>query len=162
MYIYVLIACLFPQFLAIIAFSLVAGFSVETTFNIACNPSQLGDTFNYTVKSSYSFGYINGIEESFRNGTLYRSKLEASVGRGVQQNAQFFVTWGVFTMFYCIIALLVYMLVTANEQWEKAFDFLVFTVRTVFCMALKMHEIFTRLSKQSKCSSPKTVIFKEK
>lgn len=128
MYIYVLITCLFPQLLAIIAFSLVAGFSVETAFNFVC--SQSGDTFNYTLKSSYSFGHVERTEESLRNGSLHIATSEVSIGHGVQQNAQFFVTWGVFTMFYCIIALLVYMLVTANEQWEKAFDFLVVTVRT--------------------------------
>ena len=130
MYIYVLITCLFPQLLAIIALSLVAGFSVETTFDFTC--IQSGDTFDYTLKSSYSFGHIERTEKSFRNGSGNKTTkvTDVSIGHGVQQNAQFFVTWGVFTMFYCIIALLVYMLVTANEQWEKAFDFLVVTVRT--------------------------------
>ena len=51
--------------------------------------------------------------------------------KGIPRAAEYFVAWGSLTLFYCVIAVLVYMLVTANERWEKALDFLVVTVSTM-------------------------------
>lgn len=134
---YVSKTSLFPQVLAIITFSLVAGFSVQTTVDTMC--IQTNDTYNYTLKSSYSFGSFRESVESLRDGNLSRERSMKSLGDGgVQQSAQFFVTWGILTLFYCVIAILVYMLVTANERWEKAFDFLVVTVRNILC-SLQTH-----------------------
>ncbi len=44
------------------------------------------------------------------------------------QGAQLYVTWSVATLFYCIVATLVYMVVTANEELEKVMDLLVYAV----------------------------------
>ena len=44
------------------------------------------------------------------------------------QSAQFFVTWGAFTLFYGVIAIVVYMTTTANEKIEWFVNFLVLVV----------------------------------
>ena len=46
----------------------------------------------------------------------------------VGQGAQFFVAWSVATMFYCVAALAVYIVITANEQLERVMDLLVYAV----------------------------------
>ena len=43
-------------------------------------------------------------------------------------SGQFFVAWGVLSMLYCIVAIVVYMLFTANEHLEKVVDMLIYTV----------------------------------
>ncbi len=49
------------------------------------------------------------------------------------QGAQLYVTWSVATLFYCIAATLVYMVVTANEELEKVMDLLVYAVSFACC-----------------------------
>ena len=111
------------QFLAIIAFSLVAGFSISPSLDFACLPDIAN---NYSLKISYPF---RDIEQTLTDDLDVVTKSTKSVSDGgIARSAEFFVAWGVLTMFYCIIALVVYMLVTANEGLEKVFDFLVITV----------------------------------
>ncbi len=47
------------------------------------------------------------------------------------QAGQFFVVWGIFSFFYGIIALLVYMLTTANHRLEWIVNFLILTVGNI-------------------------------
>ena len=113
-----------PQILALIALSLVAGFSVEPTYSFRCVTGQVGN-YSYKYHASYPFDRFeetetaNSTKESSRNGNIQG---------GVEQSAQFFVAWGSLSLFYCVVAVVVYMLVTANEGLEKSFDFLVATV----------------------------------
>ena len=54
-----------------------------------------------------------------------------SLGAGFNQHiisGQFFVAWGVLTMLYCITALIVYILFTANENLERVVDMLIYVV----------------------------------
>lgn len=129
------------QFLAIIAFSLVAGFSVSTSVDFTCLSS---GTYNYSLKISYPFKEIKQSEMGVTddNVIIDTESMKSFEDRGVPRAAQYFVAWGVLTLFYCIIALAVYMLVTANEQWEKAFDFLVVMVsiiiaNSLYCMCIR-------------------------
>ena len=112
------------QFLAIIAFSLVAGFSISPSLDFACLPDVVN---NYSLKISYPFRDIEQTKTDDLNDMVTKSTKSISDG-GIARSAEYFVAWGVLTMFYCIIALVVYMLVTANEGLEKVFDFLVITV----------------------------------
>ena len=74
-------------------------------------------------------------KQTLRRENLTYVSTETLRDGGVPRAAEFFVTWGVLTLFYCIIAILVYMLVTANERWEKTFDILVVLVSSSPSMA---------------------------
>ena len=45
-------------------------------------------------------------------------------------SGQFFVAWGVLTMLYCITAMVVYILFTANENLERVVDILIYVVNS--------------------------------
>ena len=47
------------------------------------------------------------------------------------QAGQFFVVWGIFSFLYGIVALIVYMLTTANHQLEGIVNFLILTVGNI-------------------------------
>ena len=59
-----------------------------------------------------------------------------SLPTGFMMAGQFFVVWGIFSFFYGIIALLVYMLTTANAGIEWIVNFLVLTV-SVFIVTVQ-------------------------
>ena len=102
--------------LAILAFSLTAGFSVEDQFT--CKISGSNDSNIATLKSSYPY-----------------REYEYSPGPGSQDldgnyssGAEFFVAWGVLSMIYCLVAILIYMLLTANEDLERVNNILILCV----------------------------------
>ena len=99
---------------------------MTTSIDFDCLP---GDLYNYTFQASYPFRKFEEtvIHISDAMETKSTSMVTVQDG-GIHQSAEYFVAWGVLTLFYCIIAVLVYMLVTANERWEKAFDFLIIVV----------------------------------
>ena len=104
------------------AFSLVAGFAVTHTGScINPNATQSG-SFNVTIQTSYPFG--NALLTTSNN--THGKNIE--LNGGYVQTAQFFVTWGVFTLFYGIIALAVYILTTANSSMEWLVNYLVLAV----------------------------------
>ena len=117
----------FLQFLAIIALSLVAGFMVETSVDFACEPA---GAYNYTLTAKYPFRHFKQSETmtALDGEVMEETSTEILKDGGVPRAAEYFVGWGTLTLFYCVIAVLVYMLVTANERWERAFDFLVVVV----------------------------------
>ena len=98
---------------------------METSIDFSCGDG----VYNYTFKVNYPFRHyrehLTGDNGNI-SGTF--SETRTLTDGGVPRSAEFFVAWGVLTLFYCIIAVSVYMLVTANEQWEKAFDVLVVVV----------------------------------
>lgn len=101
--------------LAILAFSLVAGFSFNG--HVTCGGS---DAITVSFKYPYStYSYFNGTTTKTTNSLPYSKASSA---------AQLFVAWGVLSMLYCLVALAVYMLLTANEHLEKVVDMLVYTV----------------------------------
>ena len=117
------------QFLALITLSLVAGFSVNVSSYIECSETPIN--YSIAIKASYPF---RDFKRTVINTTSAGNGINiTNVGfgdSGVPRAAEYLVAWGSLTLFYCVIAVLVYMLVTANEQLEKAFDFLVVTVST--------------------------------
>jgi len=101
-----------------LVFSLVAGFSLSG--HVTCPESV--NLPNSSYKVAYPFSSYHNYSEA---GSDSFPDSRASSG------AQFIVTWGIFTDFYCVAALVVYILFTANENMEKVVDLLVYTVRSV-------------------------------
>lgn len=101
------------------AFSLVAGYTVRAT--ITCNDVS---TTSVDVQSEYPFFEYD----------IMRSKNGVSVNMTQHPftqhiiSGQFFVAWGVLTMIYCIVAVVIYMLFTANENLERVVDMLIYIV----------------------------------
>lgn len=100
-------------------FSLVAGFSFNG--HIRCSES---DSDVITTHFKYPFSsYSYSNDSKFVSASLPYSK--------VNSGSQFFVAIGVLSLFYCLIALAVYMLLTANEHLEKVVDMLVYVVSSI-------------------------------
>lgn len=99
---------------------------VNTAVDFECdNANETLRAYNYTLSAGYPLRHFD--QTLSTNGSTHNSRHTIQDG-GVPRTAEFFVAWGVLTLFYCIIALLVYMLVTANERWEKTFDIIVVLV----------------------------------
>lgn len=113
--------------MAILAFSLVAGFTV--TGRTEC--TEYISTFA-KVQSKYPFFTY---DQTATVSDVPNATFTSSGVRFSQRiiSGQFFVAWGVLTMFYCITALVVYMLFTANENLERVVDMLIYIVRSVLC-----------------------------
>lgn len=112
--------------LAILTFSLVAGFAID--IHVQCDSVPDADAITATIQYPFS-------SYSYNNGTGTPQNMSRSLDYGsVVSSGQFFVTMGVFSMFYCMIALAVYVLFTANEQFEKVVDILVYVVSDVVYM----------------------------
>lgn len=109
--------------LALLTLSLVAGFSIDPKISYRCVAGLVGN-YSYTFSAGYPFDHL---EERQTINTVRNATRQVTITGGVEQSAQYFVAWGSLTLFYCVIAILVYMLVTANKGIEKAFDFLVAT-----------------------------------
>lgn len=94
--------------LAILAFSLTAGFSAENQYTCILNGTN--ETATFTLKSSYPYSeYEISVSEA---GDTQSRDLEGHYSSG----AEFFVAWGVLSMIYCLVAIPMYMLLTANED----------------------------------------------
>ena len=113
-------------FIAILTFSLTAGFTAVAIQHctISNNGSIINDTFTNHVFSPYPFDQFQ-----FRAHNGSTSTAPYPIGNG----PQFFVCWGVFTMFYSIVAILVYMSLskkfvisglTSLPDWLVVVDFL--------------------------------------
>ena len=121
------------QVIALLALALVAGFSGSTSAD--CRLRGTTQNASLSVSASYPFGEytltttLTNISIRVGNSVNPSNITQAQLlDASVMQSAQFFVTWGSFTMIYSVVAILVYMFVTANEQLEKVFDFLVYCV----------------------------------
>ena len=102
------------------AFSLVAGFTATSTVNC----QELVST-SLQIKTKYPFFTFDQ--------AIYNTSTNPVIISGSSFNqhiisGQFFVAWGVLTMLYCIIAMVVYVLFTANENLEKVVDLLIYVV----------------------------------
>lgn len=106
---------------------MVAGFSVTVSVTTECPLSNT--TSSHVLRLSYP---LREVEETVivNDSTSGVWKNPIDDKGTIPRAAEYFVAWGALTLFYCVIAVLVYMLVTANEQCEKAFDFLVVVVST--------------------------------
>ena len=103
------------QLVAVLAFSLVAGFTATST--ISCTPGSTSPR----VQTKYPFFTYDLTNV---NGTTF-------TGNNFNEHiisGQFFVAWGVLTMLYCIVAMVVYILFTANENLERIVDMLIYVV----------------------------------
>ena len=123
------------QLVALLALALVAGYSSTAIIHCPQDPTGFTDT---TITTSYPFQqYIkfNASSSSVTtpsSGTVIRTPPKAyPLDPSISQSAQFFVAWGSLTLIYGVVALLVYMCVTANEQLQQVFDFLVYCVSQV-------------------------------
>ena len=115
------------QFVAILAFALVAGFS--PTGIVRCE-SNTGEQTTDLLKLQTKYPYNSYTLSDIANGTSSKTNFDNSIAPG----AELFVAWGVLSMLYCITAIAVYMLFTANESLEKVVDFLIYVVCVVSCM----------------------------
>ncbi len=111
------------QVIALVALSLVAGFSVHPDAECTNTPD------NFTVKYSTKYPFKNYHREREAADQTFSRNVDFD-DAGISQGAQFFVAWGSLTLFYGIIAILVYMFVTGIRQLEKIFDYLVWSVST--------------------------------
>ena len=101
---------------------------------------------NFTTKVKYPFskavttGSFGGIINSSNikahfdpiNSAIHDE--EYNLSGLYMQAGQFFVVWGIFSIFYGIIALIVYMLTTANAQMEWLVNYLVLSVSQLIIM----------------------------
>ena len=87
-------------FIAILTFSLTAGYVATATQECIVT----NNVTNFVV-SSYPFSQF---QFTSHNGTT--EQIDTGIGNG----AQYFVAWGVFTLFYCIAAVIVYMLLSVK------------------------------------------------
>ena len=109
------------QLVAILAFSLVAGYTVNGTTTCV-------DQTNTYIQIQSKFPFFNydqivTVQEQPSNRTTRGTPFPQHIISG-----QFFVTWGVMTMLYCLTAIVVYMLFTANENLEQVVDMLIYVV----------------------------------
>ena len=125
--------------MAVLALSLVAGFVAKQDAGCLIVTNSTTQSVNFTISVPYAFStahyaLVQGDEPIERRDNIEpipdsflpdSTKLADS---GFMHSAQFFVTWGSFTLFYGVIALAVYMLTTANENMERLVNYLVITV----------------------------------
>ena len=109
------------QLVAILAFSLVAGYTVNGT--TTCN-NQISTYIQIQSKFPFfNYDQIVTVQEQPSNRTIRGTPFPQHIISG-----QFFVAWGVMTMLYCLTAIVVYMLFTANENLERVVDMLIYVV----------------------------------
>lgn len=82
-------------------------------------------TFESTAK--YPFSSVTTTYGISENNAFY-VELSDTLPSDYKQAAQFFVTWGCFSLFYGIIAICVYMFTTALSKFEWVVNYLVLTV----------------------------------
>ena len=68
------------------------------------------------------------------NPSISNNSTNDDLKSNIMQAGQFFVVWGIFSIFYGIIALIVYMLTTANAQMEWVVNYLVISVSQLINM----------------------------
>ena len=124
--------------LAILAFALTAGFSIENTFR--CDtPSQFGNA-TYTLKSSYPYRDYDFSISVDGNDTQSTTR---DLNRHYSAGAEFFVAWGVLSMIYCLVAILVYVLITANEDLASVNNILIIIVSLCGWCCVKLIGAYT-------------------
>ena len=113
------------QVLAILAFSLTAGFSAEDQFTCKLTGDLSNTTVTVTLKASYPYREFD--YSSAQDGD---TQIEGSqdLDGNYSSGAEFFVAWGVLSMIYCLVAILIYMLLTANEDLERVNNILILCV----------------------------------
>lgn len=137
---------LIEMLIALLAFALVAGFSVTHTAD--CKITNITNStlpWHFSTKVKYPFSTAVTTVSSVRIGNesistgikahidpinpaidpLNPSIPNNDLNSNIKQAGQFFVVWGIFSIFYGIIALIVYMLTTANAQMEWLVNYLV-------------------------------------
>ncbi len=103
-----------------LVFSLIAGFDLNG--QVKCDEVTGRQNTSYHVAYPYT-------SYSSNNNSVHMSSSFSD--RRATSGAQFAVTWGVFTCFYCVVALVVYVLFTANENMERLVDILIYVVSAV-------------------------------
>ena len=114
----------------------MAGYSYSAT--VQCQFDITGSYYEITFTSSYPFHQYEEFNTTSLGNTEGGATQAPALGgiittgdiqdSSISQTAQFFVAWGSLTLIYGVVALLVYMCVTANEQLQQVFDFLVYCV----------------------------------
>lgn len=92
--------------------------------HLLCTPDSTQDAI--TVDFKYPFTHYSYVNRTSEAGSM--SGTASLPYSKVGSASQLFVAWGVLSMFYCIAALAVYIIFTANERWENVVDILVYTV----------------------------------
>ena len=118
----------YPLFL-INLFIIDANFTtkVKYPFSKAVTTGSFGGIINSSNKLSDIKAHFDPINKAIDDEEYNLSSLYMQAG-------QFFVVWGIFSIFYGIIALIVYMLTTANTQMEWLVNYLVLSVSQLIIM----------------------------
>ena len=82
--------------------------------------------YSFTVKSSYPYDEYK--RSSRENASVQNQDERFNPDNDHSAAAEFFVAWGVLSMIYCIVAVLVYMLFSATEQLVKINNILIIIV----------------------------------
>ena len=88
-----------------------------------CVGAHIQSTVKYPFSTATSKVTIKG-----GNDTDPIFEVDDDLPSAYMQGGQFFVVWGIFTIFYGIVALFVYMLTTANARMEWIVNYLVLSV----------------------------------
>ena len=122
--------------MAILAFALVAGFTATSSTVCDSNTNPQTST-KFQVQTKYPFfTYDNSTIVNGVNGQIMNTTTGTSFSQHII-SGQFFVAWGVLTMLYCITAMVVYILFTANENLERVVDILIYVV----CLKYTLYHI---------------------
>lgn len=156
--------------ISILTFSLTAGFTATAVQSCL----EVVDNNNISVVNRVNSPY------PFQNYELYANNTVKLFPTNIGHGPQFFVCWGVFTMFYAIVAVLVYMFLskkfvvsglTALPDWLVIFDliancfwvimwFLAFLVWAIESNMLKFFVVnFLSAQKFANCSAAKSQSF---
>jgi len=106
-----------------LAFALTAGFSVENKYT--CDVDSIQET-RFTVEASYPYDEYDATA-STNNDTVVLTET-FNLNKHYSSGAEFFVAWGVLSMIYCLVAILVYMLITANEELVRVNNIMILAV----------------------------------
>lgn len=118
------------QFLAIITFSILASYTAETGVGLCTRFNSTNANTSLVLSSHYpfdKFNFMRTIEGG--EGPQPVSKSIGSPIPGISRQAMLFVAWGVITLFYCIVAVGVYVATMAKaDDLGKIYIALVYTV----------------------------------
>ena len=125
------------QLLALITFSILAGYSPYVEIS-TCTLSSAN------VSTQFSTHYPFDVLTVQRTNLTTNQPLPDKMIRGTDtmisagRQASFFVAWGVLTLFYCIIAVVVYITTMAEaERLGKVYHVLCYTVSVCVCVCVR-------------------------
>jgi len=102
-----------------------------------CSANGVNTTYN--VESSYPYDEVK-LTLRVTSGVNGTQTIRGKPDNDHSAAAEFFVAWGVLSMIYCLVAILVYMLFSASEEMVKINNILIIIVSV--CVLLTCSETF--------------------